>query len=392
MLLALGAAAAQTEQAEAAGEADAPPVVGNIFQPEHVEFEEALLDNLQLPPGFEIGVFAQGLDNPRKLAVAEDGTVYVTQRDTGNVLALRDSDGDWRADEIVVVAEGIDNLNGIMIREDRVYLGPPRQILVAERLEGGMLLGEPEVFIDDLPDGGQHPNRTFAMGPDGMFYLSIGSSCNSCDESNPEHATMLRFEADGSGRSIYAEGLRNTVGFDWHPETAALWGLDMGSDWRGDDDPPEEFNLIAEGNHYGWPFCFADRQVDPYLPAEPEDMSREEFCATTEPPALTYQAHASPLDMLFYSGEQFPEDYRGDAIVTLRGSWNRFPAVGYKLVRIRFEDGQPVAFEDFITGFLIDEGRAQFGRPVGMVMANDGSVLFADDTGGVIYRLSYKGE
>jgi glucose/arabinose dehydrogenase len=121
-------------------------------------------------------------------------------------------------------------------------------------------------------------------------------------------------------------------------------------------------------------------------------MSREEFCATTEPPALTYQAHASPLDMLFYSGEQFPEDYRGDAIVTLRGSWNRFPAVGYKLVRIRFEDGQPVAFEDFITGFLIDEGRAQFGRPVGLVMANDGSVLFADDTGGVIYRLSYKGE
>jgi glucose/arabinose dehydrogenase len=371
-------------------EPEVPPMVGHIFQPELVEFEESLLENLQLPPGFEIQVFAQDLGNPRKLAIAEDGTVYATRRESGDVIRLRDTDGDWRADEIEVVAEGIDHINGVIIHEGRIYLGPPTQVLVADLNDDGSL-GELEVFMADLPDGGQHPNRTFAMGPDGMFYISIGSSCNACDESNEEHATMLRAEADGTNRSIYAEGLRNTVGFSWHPETGELWGLDMGTDWRGDDSPPEELNHIEQGHHYGWPFCWGDRQVDPYLPDEPEGMTKEEFCPTTAPPRLTYQAHASPLDMLFYNGEQFPEDYRGDALVTLRGSWNRFPAVGYKLVRIRFENGEPVAFEDFITGFLINEGREQFGRPVGIVMGNDGAIFFADDTNGVIYRVSYNG-
>ncbi|MDQ3397415.1 MAG: PQQ-dependent sugar dehydrogenase [Deinococcota bacterium] len=384
LLLAGGVAFAEGEEAQVA------PMVGHIMQPEEREPSEELMQSLQLPEGFEITIFAEGLGNPRKLAIAEDGTVYVTRRSEGDVLMLRDSNGDGRADEQETVASGIDHINGIIIHEGQLYLGPPTEILVADIAEDGTV-SEPRVFVDGLPDGGQHPNRTLAFGPDGMFYVSVGSSCNACDESNPEHATMLRFEADGSGRTVFAEGLRNTIGFGWHPETGEFWGMDHGSDWRGDDQPPEEFNRLEQGEHYGWPFCFADQQVDIYLPADPEDSSKEEFCPTTAPPVLTYQAHSSPLALVFYTGEQFPEEYRGDAFVTMRGSWNRLPAVGYKVVRIRFEDGQPAEFEDFVSGFLIEDGLAQFGRPTGMAQAPDGSLFFTDDTGGVIYRVAYIG-
>lgn len=363
---------------------------GHLATPERLEFSESLLQQLKMPAGFEISVFAKDLGNPRMIAVGSDGTVYVTRREQGDVLALKDTTGDGRADKQTTVASKLPFVNGITIHQNRLYFVTDKQLYAADLQQDGTV-GQPQILIDDLPDGGQHPNRTLGFGPDGMMYLSVGSSCNACDEPNKEHATLLQAPMDGSRRTIYASGLRNTIGFAWHPETGELWGMDHGSDWRGDDQPPEELNRIQQGQNYGWPFCYADRRPDVYLSANPKEMTKEEYCAKTEAPVLTYQAHSAPLDLVFYTGSQFPQEYNGDAFVTMRGSWNRNPPVGYKVVRVRFQNGQPVAFEDFITGFLREDQMAQFGRPVGLGLAPDGSLMFTDDTNGVIYRVSYNG-
>lgn len=223
-----------------------------------------------------------------------------------------------------------------------------------------------------------------AFGPDGKFYIAIGGPCNSCEPGNPDHGTMIRTEADGTGRVSFAKGLRNTIGFDWHPTTRELWGMDHGSDMRGDDQPPEELNKLIEGKDYGWPACFGDRHVDP------DYTSRAEYCKGTAGMTLGYQAHSAPLGLVFYNGDQFPAEYKGSAFVTFRGSWNREPPTGYKVVLLRFKDGQPQGFEDFLSGFLLEGGKSIFGRPTGIVVSRDGSLLFADDTNGVVYRVSYR--
>ena len=182
--------------------------------------------------------------------------------------------------------------------------------------------------------------------------MGVGSTCNACDETNKENATILRADLNGSHRMIFASGLRHTIGFGWHPQTGEMWGMDMGSDWRGNHIPPEELNRIVEGGNYGWPFCYGDRQVDQHLNVAPKGTTREAYCAETLPPALTYTAHSAPIGLTFYTASQFPSDYQGDAFVAMLRSWNRTPPSGYKVVRIRFEDGTPVGVEDFLTGFL----------------------------------------
>jgi glucose/arabinose dehydrogenase len=197
--------------------------------------------------------------------------------------------------------------------------------------------------VDDLPDGGQHPKRIMGFGPDGMLYVSIGSPCNECVDDVRERATILQVQPDGSARSIFAEGLRNTLGFVWHPATGEMWGMDQGSDGHGNGVPDEELNKLEEGNNYGYPFCFNDSQINRYIAGHPPGMTKPEFCAQATPPVLTYQAYNSPIGMVFYTGDQFQEEYQNDAFVALRGSWNRIPASGYKVVRIHFdEEGQPV--------------------------------------------------
>ncbi|HAX77857.1 MAG TPA: oxidoreductase [Cyanobacteria bacterium UBA11372] len=363
-------------------------VEGYLATPKRVEFNESLMQQLRLPPGFQISVFARDLGNPRNIAIAPNGTVYVTRREQSDVLALRDTNGDGRADERRTVSSGHKQVNGITINQNRLYFVTDTKLHAMDLRPDGTE-GNLQTLINDIPDAGQHPNRTLAFGPDGMLYISVGSTCNACDEPNDEHATLLRAQPDGSQRTIYAQGLRNTIGFAWHPQTGELWGMDHGSDWRGNDQPPEELNRIQPGANYGWPFCWGDRRPDVYLSANPDGMTKEEYCAKTQAPVMTYTAHSAPLAFVFYTANQFPSEYRGDAFVTMRGSWNRNPPSGYKLVRVRFQNGQPVAFEDFITGFLMNGGAEQFGRPVGLAIAPDGSLLFTDDTNGVIYRVSY---
>ncbi|HSN99034.1 MAG TPA: PQQ-dependent sugar dehydrogenase, partial [Candidatus Nanopelagicales bacterium] len=272
------------------------------------------------------------------------------------------------------------------LAERRLYLAEPTRILAADLLPDGAI-GPIEVLYADLPSGGQHPNRTLGVGPDGQLYVSVGSTCNACAEPDEEHATLLVTDPGGGGRSIFARGLRNTLGFDWHPDTGQMWGMDNGTDNRGDEQPPEELNLLLAGEHYGWPWVYGARQPDPMMD-EPPGTTKEAFAAETAPPALTYPAHNAPIDFVFYDGAALPPEYRGDAFVAMRGSWNRDPPTGYKVVRVRFQDGWPVGFEDFLTGFLLPGGEQHFGRLAGLTIAADGALLVSDDTNGVIYRVA----
>jgi glucose/arabinose dehydrogenase len=381
-VVALGTAAARAQRPQ--------PMVGHLARPETREATDERIARLRVPPGFRVSVFARNLEHPRMLAVAADGTVFVSRPDRHDVLALRDRDGDGRADESAPVLTGLGRAHGLAIHRGRLFVAGVRKVVAAEMRAGGGF-GDWVTVVDHLPDGGQHGRRTIGFDPLGRLYVSVGSSCNACDETNPEHATVLQARPEGGQRRVFARGLRNTIGFAWHPDTGDLWGMDHGSDWRGDDQPPEELNRILDGRDYGWPFCFGDRQPDPYLSAEPARLTTAGHCRRSEPPVLTYQAHSAPIALVFYTGGQFPAEYRNDAFVAMRGSWNREPPTGYKVVRLRFQGGAPQGFEDFLTGFLIEEGRAHFGRPAGLAVARDGALLLSDDTNGVIYRITHGG-
>ena len=370
-------------------------IVGHVYKPKVVPATDERIASLQTPPGFVIEKWADGLGNPRMIAIGDDGTVHVTRRKEKDLLMLRDTDGDGRADEQKVIAKKEPMLHGIAIRGDKMYLTSIQEVFETEIQSDGSV-GELKPIVEGLPDGGQHPNRTIAFGPDGMLYISSGSASNAADEPNPEHATMLRADPnDGWKRTIFARGLRNTIGFDWHPETQELWGADHGIDWLGDNEQKEELNRIQEGKHYGWPFVYADGQYNP-VDEPPGDVSYAEFAAKTEKPALLYTAHAAPMMMTFYTADQFPEEYRNDAFLAMRGSWNRKPPSGHEIVRIRFDkaSGRPTAIEPFVTGFLVERSNGEwerFGRPVGVAVMKDGSLLVGDDTNGVLYRIRYTG-
>lgn len=367
-------------------------VEGNVVRPERLRFDQSLVHQLNVPQGFVVNTFATGIENARMMAIGPDGAIFVTRPEKNEVMVLEDTNGDGVADRRWTAVVKLPYVHGVTVHNNRLYLATPTQVWAADiRADGG--LREPEILIRNLPDGAQHPNRTIAVGPDGMLYISLGSSCNACDETNPEHATLIRASLDGKQREIFARGLRNTVGFGWHPETGELWGMDHGSDWRGDAIPPEELNQIREGGHYGWPFCYGDRVVDELtIGTPPNGQTRREFCGQTMPMTMGYTAHAAPMGMVFYNAAQFPPEYVGDAFVAMRGFWNRRPPVGYSVVRVRFQGGQPAGFEDFLTGFLAGNAEAYLGRPVGIVVARDGSLLVSDDTNGVIYRVSYQGD
>jgi glucose/arabinose dehydrogenase len=358
----------------------------DVFRPEELPFSPELAASLRVPTGFAVSTFATGIDNARMLA-ARAQFVYVTRPEPGDVLRLADTDGDGTVDEQTTVASGLPLVHGIAFRDDQVYLATTTQVLLAG-VDASGSFGAPEVIIDDLPDGGQHPLRTIGIAPNDELIISVGSTCDACDDSNPENATLLAASLDGSTRRTFASGLRNTIGFGWHPVTSALWGMDHGSDWRGNDTPPEELNSIVEGADYGWPYCYGDRVVDPVI-QDPPAGTKAAYCSQTRGAVLSAQAHKAPIGLTFYTGTSFPSEYRDDAFIAMHGSWNRFPPTGYEVVRLVFENGAPRRFEDFVTGFLIEDGAATFGRPAGIAVAQDGSLLFSDDTSGTIYRVRY---
>lgn len=360
-------------------------VEGHVFQPAALPPPDPA--SLKVPEGFVVEAFAKNLGNTRMLAVSSAGNVYVSRRETGDVMMIKvDSEGKAQGEPVRVASRP--SLHGIAFHKDRVYLTATKEVYVADVKADGTL-GDLQMIVHDLADAGQHNNRTLRVGPDGMLYISVGSTCNECAESNPENATLLRAQLDGTSRSIFASGLRNTIGFDWHPQTGELWGMDHGIDWLGDDTQPEELNKLERGKRYGWPYFFADNQANPHQ-KPPGGLPPEEWKAGSTPMVMGYTAHAAPMQMAFYTGTQFPAEFRGDAFVAMRGSWNRKPPSGYEVVRVHFEKGQPKSIAPFVSGFVSEQG--QSGRLAGLAIAKDGSLLFTDDANGVIYRVRYTGK
>lgn len=342
---------------------------------------EARLRDIRLPEGFRIEVYASGLPDARSLALGDRGTVFVGSRRTGVVRALRDSDGDHRADQVFVLASGLDMPNGVAFRERALYVAEVHRILrfddVEERLAAPPA---PVVLRDDLPPDRHHGWKFIRFGPDGWLYVPVGAPCNTCVVGDP-YGTILRMSPDGSALQVVARGVRNSVGFDWHPETGELWFTDNGRDWLGDDLPPDELNRVTKpGLHFGFPRCHGEGIVDP-------ELGGEQGCSGTVPPAWAFGAHVAALGMRFYTGTSFPAEYRGQVLVAQHGSWNRSSKVGYRVALVRVEGSRAVSEEPFAEGWL--QGEEPWGRPVDVLQLPDGSVLLSDDHAGAIYRISH---
>lgn len=361
-------------------------VTGHVYRPAIVSATDQHIAQLKVPSGFTVSKFADQLGKPRIIVVSPAGKVYYSDREAGTITMLSDNNNDGVADAKQTVAT-IPQTHGLAIYNGSMYIITVRELYKAAIQPDGTL-GQPAMLLNSLPDGGQHPNRTIAFGPDGKLYITVGSTCNACDEPNKMNATILQANADGSGIRIYAKGLRNTIGMAWHPTTGDLWGMDHGIDWLGNDEQQEELNKIVANSHYGWPYIYGNGKYNPGDPP-PGDTTYQQYLQLSTLPSLTYQAHAAPMQLMFYTGSRFPASYHNSAFITMRGSWNRNKPVGYKVVKLNFADGQPTSFEDFFTGFLVDNNTATFGRLVGLAMHTDGSLLVGDDTNGVIYRINY---
>ncbi|HET9386012.1 MAG TPA: PQQ-dependent sugar dehydrogenase [Gemmatimonadales bacterium] len=335
-------------------------------------------DQLRVPDGFKISVFAENLRGVRYLTLGPDKAIYASQPASGLIVKLSDANADGVADTVITVARGLGGPFGIAFRGDTMFVAEERRVVRFDPRGTA-----PVAIISGIPAGG-HSTRTILFGPppDGKLYLSVGSSCNLCDERDSLRATVSQFNRDGSGGRIFAKGLRNAVALAFHPTTGELWSGNNDRDNLGDDVPPERVDIVRDGGYYGWPQC--------YLPGKPNPEYGSADCSKVEPPAITVQAHSAPLGLAFYTGSQFPAEYRGDAFLTLHGSWNRSVPTGAKVVRIQVDSGgrRATGVDDFITGWQRADG-SRWGRPVGLLVLPDGSLLVSDDTGGKIWRVSY---
>src|SRR5437773_1090498 len=333
---------------------------------------------LYVPRGFTVNLFVEGLNGARYLALGPGGAVYASLPGAGRIVRLVDANGDGVADAPAqAVLGGLNAPFGIASRGDTMYFAEQTAV---KRLDPGTTT--PLTLVSGLPSGG-HGTRTLVIGPDNFMYVAAGSSCNVCVElaGDSMRAAVTRFNLDGSGGRIFARGLRNSVGLAFNAGTGEFWANNNDRDNFGDDIPPEHLNILKDGKWYGWPQC--------YLPGKPNsDVFPNADCSGVEPPALTVQAHSAPLGLTFYVGTKFPAEYQGDAFMTYHGSWNRSVPTGAKVVRIRVQSGRPTAALDFVTGWQLADG-SRWGRPVGLVVAADGSLLIADDTGDRIWRVSY---
>lgn len=343
-----------------------------------------LIELIKLPAGFRLELFARDVPNARSLALGEDGTVYVGSRTAGKVYALRDEDGDGLAERRYVIAQDLTMPNGVAVAKGDLYVAEVGRILRFKNI-GQHLVDppKPEVVTEALPADLWHGWKYLKVGPDGKLYFNIGAPCNVCLSKDELYATLVRMSLDGSGLEIFARGVRDSVGFDWHPTTQTLWFTDNGRDWLGDDRPPDELNHAPKaGLHFGFPYCHAGEIPDP-------EYGQETECKEFTPPAWRFGAHTAPLGIHFYRGKQFPAQYRGQLFVAQHGSWNRSQPVGYRVVWLEFKDGKPIAEHVFAEGWLQPGGKV-LGRPVDILELPDGSLLISDDQRGVIYRIRYQ--
>ena len=343
------------------------------------------LDKIKLPKGFKIELFATGLKGARSMCVGEKGTIFVgTQK--GNVYAVQDSDGDFVADKVYTIAEGLVMPNGVAFRNGTLYVAEVSRIIKFQNIEN-KLENPPsqQVVYDKFPSKKHHGWKYIAFGPDGKLYVPVGAPCNVCESEDEIFATMSRMNPDGSGLEIFARGIRNSVGFTWHPDTKEMWFTDNGRDMMGDDIPPCELNRVPKKDmHFGYPYWHGGDIKDPKFG---DKFPQENF----QKPAQNLGAHVAPLGLKFYTGKTFPITYRKQIFIAEHGSWNRSKKSGYKISLVKTKGNNATSYETFAEGWLDQQSQKTWGRPVDILIMNDGSMLVSDDKAGVIYRIYYKG-
>ncbi|MBV9470849.1 MAG: sorbosone dehydrogenase family protein [Abitibacteriaceae bacterium] len=379
-----------------------------IFRSEGVPNGFTDASGLTVPRGFRVNLFAEGLTNPRRIYIAPGSTpqrydVFVSESKANRIRVLREQNGDGHADAKFVFAQGLQEPYGIAFHPAGwLYVGNTSTIIrFPYRAGATSALGRPQL-VSPLTKGGynQHWTRNLLFSRDhSKLYVTVGSSCNTCEESDPQRAAISVMNPDGSGRRLFATGLRNPVGMAWRPDTNELWTVVNERDYLGNDVPPDYLTSVRDGAFYGWPYAYTDiaGRVNPDPDFGPDHQWQVQH---TTAPTIPVQAHSAALGLAFYPNytknrlmrppiRLFPDAYQGDAFLAYHGSWNRSKKTGYKIVRVHFQSGRPVSVTDFVTGFL-ERGRV-WGRPVDVQIAPDGSLLFSDDDGGKIWRASYTG-
>ena len=344
------------------------------------------LAGLTLPPGFSVEVYSAEVPHARSLALGPKGVVFVSNRQEGDsVYALVDANGDHRVDAVKVVASGLDTPNGIAYRDGTLFIAEVGRLLRIDGIDGKLdAPPKPKLVTDQLPKETWHGWRYIRFGPDGWLYIPIGAPCNLCERDDPRFATIARMKADGTGLEVFARGVRNSVGFDWHPQTRELWFTDNGRDDLGDDQPGDELNRAAKGGlHFGFPYCHQGDVLDP-------SFGDGKSCASYERPARALGAHVAALGMRFYTGKMFPEKYRNAIIVAEHGSWNRARKSGYRVMVAQLDGERVTAYEPLIDGWLNEQTDQVSGRPVDVEVLDDGSLLVSDDYRDAVYRVTYR--
>jgi glucose/arabinose dehydrogenase len=359
-----------------------------IALPLHTEAglgHKMLLMGIQLPPGFSIDLYSAGVPGARSMALSPSGIVYVGTRQEGAVYALVDRTGDGKADQVLTLARRLNMPNGVALWEKDLYVAETGRILrfpgIEARLENPPA---PHVVTDRYPDDQRHGARYIRFGPDGRLYIAVGAPCNVCRKNDPIFASITRIQPDGSGFEIFAHGIRNSLGFDWHPGTGDLWFTDIGRERLGDHKPPDELNrAYLKGLHFGFPYCHGGIIADP-------DYGSSRSCAQFTMPAAALAPHAAAQGMLFYTGSMFPEAYRNQIFIAEHGSSDRKEKAGFRIMLVRLEGDRMVSYEPFATGWLM--GDSFWGRPVDIQQMPDGSLLVSDDHRGAVYRITYSPE
>ncbi|WP_026957111.1 PQQ-dependent sugar dehydrogenase [Algoriphagus vanfongensis] len=349
---------------------------------------EVQLDKLTLPAGFQIDVWAADVPNARSLAISDKGIVFVGNRQENNVYALVDENADGKADFKFTLAEDLDMPNGVAYKDGDLYVAELSRIIRFKDIENS--LGNPtyEVVYDGYPTESHHGWKFISFGPDGMLYVPVGAPCNICKEENEIFASITRLDVNQANPQpeIYAHGVRNSVGFDWNPETGELWFTDNGRDMMGDDIPDCELNRVTEaGQHFGYPYWHAGTVKDPEF--GDKGKSADEYIK----PVAKLGAHVAPLGMRFYEGEMFPETFQNQAVIAKHGSWNRSKKSGYEVVTVSINaNGEATGEDSLVSGWLDDASQEVWGRPVDVQELPDGSLLISDDMAGCIYRVTYQ--
>ncbi len=343
--------------------------------------EKLPLEKIKLPSGFQIEIYAANVAGARSMVLTEKGTLFVGSRDKGNVYAVLDEDKDGKADRVITIASGLWMPNGVAFYRGALYVAEVNRILRFDNIEASLENPPNPVAVNDqFPKYPGHGWKFIRFGPDEKLYVPVGAPCNACEEKDP-FATVTRMNADGTGLEVYAKGVRNTVGFDWHPQTDELWFTDNGRDRMGDDLPPDELNRVStQGQHFGFPYCHGGTFPDP-------DFGKKHSCDEFIPPAINLGPHVAALGMRFYTGKMFPPEYQNQIFIAEHGSWNRSRKIGYRVTLVRLKENKAAGYEVFAEGWLQNE--SVWGRPVDLLVMSDGALLVSDDYSGTIYRISY---